>query len=92
MCEQELKDSRILIVEDRESNVRFLERLLAKDGYRYVRSTQDPRQAKSVFREYRPDLVPLDLPMPHSTMLRRSELPTPSSSSPGSFLSKSLRS
>jgi len=65
MCDAELKDSRILIVEDQESNIRFLERLLAKDGYRYVRSTQDPRLARLAFQEYRPDLMLLDLHMPH---------------------------
>jgi putative two-component system response regulator len=65
MRDEDLKDFRILIVEDQESNIRFLERLLAKDGYRHVRSTKDPRLAQAVFREYQPDLVLLDLHMPY---------------------------
>jgi putative two-component system response regulator len=65
MHNEKLKDFRILIVEDQESNIRFLEKLLARDGYRHVRSTSDSRKAKATFQEYQPDLVLLDLHMPH---------------------------
>jgi putative two-component system response regulator len=65
MHEDELKDSRILIVEDKEANIRFLTRLLNKVGYRNVESTQDSREAQAVFRRFKPDLVLLDLHMPH---------------------------
>jgi putative two-component system response regulator len=65
MCPEELRDSRILIVEDREENIRFLKRLLEKAGYRYIRATQDSRKALADFRDFRPDLILLDLRMPH---------------------------
>lgn len=65
MLEGDLKDSRILIVEDKEANIRFLTRLLNKDGYNNIQSTQDSRLAQSTFREFQPDLVVLDLHMPH---------------------------
>lgn len=65
MHQEKLKDFKILIVEDQESNIRFLEKLLARDGYRHVRSTSDPRDAKAAFQEYQPDLVLLDLHMPY---------------------------
>lgn len=65
MRDERLKDFKILIVEDQESNIRFLETLLARDGYQHVRSTTDPRKAKVMFQEYQPDLVLLDLHMPH---------------------------
>ena len=65
MVDQELKDSRILIVEDKEANIRFLTRLLNKAGYENVLGTQDSRQAEDVFHDFQPDLVLLDLHMPH---------------------------
>jgi putative two-component system response regulator len=65
MCPEELRDSRILIVEDKEANIRFLERLLKKAGYEHVASTSDSRKALAVFQEFRPDLVLLDLHMPY---------------------------
>lgn len=65
MREDELRRSRILIVEDQEANIRFLKRLLKRSGYEHVRAVQDPRLAKSTFQEFQPDLVLLDLHMPH---------------------------
>lgn len=57
--------ARILIVDDEPANVLLLERLLRRAGYGELRSTSDPRQVLAQFREYRPDLVLLDLHMPH---------------------------
>jgi len=55
----------ILIVEDQESNLRVLERMLRRAGYAHVVGTTDSRQALALFLEHRPDLVLLDLRMPH---------------------------
>src|SRR5690242_19498803 len=57
--------ARFLIVDDDRANVRLLERLLAQAGYTSVRSTTDPRQAAALYSEIQPDLVLLDLRMPH---------------------------
>jgi diguanylate cyclase (GGDEF)-like protein len=57
--------ARILIIDDEQPNVRLLERLLLTGGFTEVRSTTDPRQAQSLFDEIQPDLVMLDLHMPH---------------------------
>jgi putative two-component system response regulator len=59
------RHERILIVDDEPSNVRLLERILARENYSHVRSTYDARQVASLCREFRPDLVLLDLNMPH---------------------------
>ena len=55
----------ILIVDDEEANVDLLEGLLADDGYSNITSTRDAREAMPLFRSVRPDLVLLDLHMPH---------------------------
>jgi len=65
MQEGDLRQSRILIVEDEGTNVRVLERLLQHDGYSALVATTDSREAVSLFREFEPDLVLLDLHMPH---------------------------
>jgi putative two-component system response regulator len=62
---QALTGARILIVDDQESNVRLLERLLERAGYDNVIGTTDSRQTASLFAEFAPDLVILDLMMPH---------------------------
>jgi len=61
----ELRDARILIVDDEPANVLLLERILKRDGYQQVRSTTDARRALPMFQEFAPDLVLLDLRMPH---------------------------
>ncbi len=58
-------DSKILVVDDEESNVRLLEYLLNRNGYSSVRCATDPRDAVQIYREFRPDLVLLDLDMPY---------------------------
>ena len=60
-----ITSARILIVDDEQSNVRLLERLLLTGGYTDVRGTLDPREALRLFDEQRPDLVLVDLHMPH---------------------------
>ena len=65
MSDNDLKKSRILIVEDKEANIRFLTRLLNKEGYENIQSTQDSRNAEKVFIDFNPDLILLDLHMPH---------------------------
>lgn len=65
MNHEELGGSRILIVDDEEANLRVLRRLLEREGYRNLVTESDPRRAEELFRETAPDLVLLDLHMPH---------------------------
>ncbi len=60
-----LMRARMLIIDDEQPNVRLLERLLLSGGFTEVRSTTDARQALPLFDATRPDLVLLDLHMPH---------------------------
>jgi two-component system cell cycle sensor histidine kinase/response regulator CckA len=58
------RDARILIVDDQDGNVLFLEGLLQEGGFRWWRSLRDPRATAAVCAEFRPDLILLDLLMP----------------------------
>ena len=58
-------DARILVVDDEIANVVLLERLLRHAGYRTVRTTTDPRTVAALYDEIQPDLILLDLHMPH---------------------------
>ncbi len=60
-----IEEARILIVDDEPANVRLLERVLRQAGYRSCRGLTDSREALAAFREFQPDLVLLDLSMPH---------------------------
>src|SRR5437879_3421374 len=65
MIENSQRSAKILIVDDQDANLRLLERILKQDGYSNYRSLSDSRQAVSVCREFQPDLLLLDLMMPH---------------------------
>lgn len=60
-----LTDARILIVDDQETNVALLTALLRQAGYTIIKGVTDPRTASAAFTEFAPDLVLLDLVMPH---------------------------
>ena len=65
MQDTTLRAAQILLVDDHEANVRLLERILLQAGYTNLRRTTDPRQVLPLFAEAQPDLVVLDLHMPH---------------------------
>ncbi len=60
-----INQAKILIVDDEEANVRVLEVLLRHTGYENLVTTSDSRQALPLFLEHNPDLILLDLQMPH---------------------------
>lgn len=53
----------ILAIDDEEANLRLLQVLLTRAGYR-VETTSEPRRALEIFETIRPDLVLVDLHMP----------------------------
>ena len=61
-CHSHMK---ILIVDDEPANVRLLERILELDGCTNVRGVSDSRLTLGVYEEFKPDIVLLDLNMPH---------------------------
>jgi len=60
-----LNQSKILIVDDEKANIRFLEIILDQAGYTNLYSTTDSREVLQLFCTAEPDLVLLDLSMPH---------------------------
>ncbi|MDP1548302.1 MAG: response regulator [Anaerolineales bacterium] len=65
MLDKTLKNAHILIVDDQEANIDLLVGLLEKTGYTDLKSTSDSRQVVTLFGEFQPDLILLDLMMPH---------------------------
>ncbi|HEY3826106.1 MAG TPA: ATP-binding protein [Bryobacteraceae bacterium] len=66
MSEQKnLTELRILIVDDQTANLEALALVLELAGYTSMRCIDDSRRIASVFQEYQPDLILLDLHMPH---------------------------
>ena len=60
----DIRNGRILVVDDREANVLLIERILSSGGYTRVTSTTDPKQVCELHRQQRYDLIVLDLLMP----------------------------
>lgn len=60
-----LPHSKILIVDDEETNVILLAFMLQRAGYQDVRTTTDSRETAGIVAEFKPDLVLLDLSMPY---------------------------
>lgn len=56
---------KILIIDDEAINVALLEEMLAEAGYKQLKSITDSRLALESCYSYAPDLVLLDLMMPH---------------------------
>ena len=59
------KNARILIVDDESANVELLRRLLERAGFQRIETTSDSREAAALYVQFRPDLILLDLHMPH---------------------------
>lgn len=61
----QIKQAKILIIDDQEANVLLLEKLLKLSGYKSIHKTTDSREALGLYKEINPDLVVLDIRMPH---------------------------
>jgi PAS domain S-box-containing protein len=64
LSESDILNASILIVDDQESNVSLLERLLGEAGYTNVASTMKPQEVCALHRKNSYDLILLDLQMP----------------------------
>jgi len=62
---QDIRNAKILIVDDDAMSVRLIEESLNMGGFMAHTYTSDPRKAKALFESYKPDIVLLDLNMPH---------------------------
>lgn len=58
-------DARVLMVDDEATNISLLDKILRREGYANLWGFQDARAALDAFPEVDPDIVLLDLHMPH---------------------------
>lgn len=65
ITDNKILHGKILIVDDEPANIELLSQTLRGVGYTSLRSTMDPREVCGIFEEFRPDLILLDLNMPH---------------------------
>src|SRR5690606_1794276 len=65
MISEPLAHCSILIVDDEEANLDLLEGLLLSEGYRRITRVSDARTVLDRWKSCHPDLVLLDLHMPH---------------------------
>jgi signal transduction histidine kinase len=65
MSNDPIKSMRILIVDDQVQNIDILDDFLYFEGYTQVSSTTDPREVVDLLTGFNPDLILLDLMMPH---------------------------
>jgi putative two-component system response regulator len=64
MTEKEIRQGRVLIVDDQEDGVALVQQMLRKAGYQNVAATVDSRETLRLCEEFNPDLLILDLNMP----------------------------
>lgn len=57
-------DAKILIVDDHFQNVELLEKILTRAGYHRIISTMESKQFMSIYYDFKPDIILLDLHMP----------------------------
>lgn len=60
-----INNVRILIVDDEPANLKLLDKMLGSQGYQERVLIQDPREVLSHYQTTRPDLILLDINMPH---------------------------
>ncbi len=65
MTPRSFRNARLLIVDDEDANIEILKRILVRAGFTRIEATNDSRQATPLYVEHRPDLILLDLHMPH---------------------------
>lgn len=60
-----LQHSRIMVIDDEEANLKLMRKVLARAGYDNLELIQDPRLVMEAYDRNPPDLILLDLNMPH---------------------------
>ena len=60
-----LRGAEVLVIDDEPANVALIQSILERNGFTRIRTLTDPRLFREVFLEQHPDIVLLDLHMPH---------------------------
>jgi DNA-binding response OmpR family regulator len=62
---QAIKKSKILIIDDNNTNLDLMVEILNQEGYGNIQTLSDPEKAFETINKVEPDLLILDLMMPH---------------------------
>ena len=65
MRKEPYANAKILIVDDEVTSIRILVKVLSDAGYTNIKATRDPDQVQELYHTIKPDLMVLDLHMPH---------------------------
>jgi putative two-component system response regulator len=65
MLSDQIFKAKILIIDDQKLHAFFLEKVLKTEGYQIIRCLTEPKQSLDVFWEYHPDIILLNLSIPH---------------------------
>lgn len=65
MQDLDLSTIKLLLVDDEAHCTKLMEAFLRQAGYSRITITNDARQALGLFQQVKPDLVALDMRMPH---------------------------
>jgi len=65
MSTEALRGECILVVDDEPTNLKLLDRMLRGQGYQNLVLVEDPRKVVDLYRTIHPDLILLDINMPH---------------------------
>ncbi len=66
---EDVRNAKIMIIDDEQLVIRVIRRFLTSDGYKNFVTLTDPREAFEKIEAERPDVVLLDIMMPHVTGL-----------------------
>ncbi|MEI6554400.1 MAG: HAMP domain-containing sensor histidine kinase [Paludibacter sp.] len=65
MIDSDFKTAKILIVDDKQANIDMLHDFLGIQGYSNIETTTDSRKVRQLMIDFDPDIILLDLKMPH---------------------------
>lgn len=65
VTEQQILNAAILICDDEHTNISLLRQILEVAGYTNIRAVTDSREVVKAYQEFEPDVILLDLSMPH---------------------------
>ena len=68
-AENETLNSKVMIIDDEQLVIRVVKRFLAAEGYHKFITINDPREAFKSIKSEKPDVVLMDIMMPHLTGL-----------------------
>lgn len=65
MINSDLKNAKILLIDDQQANIDILQDFLEMQGYTNIETTNDPRKVAKLIIDLEPDIILLDLQMPY---------------------------